>query len=104
TFMWMAEPARQKYSFEGYIELEEMSPLVKHEFLDGQVWALAGGSPDHAAIATNVATLLSNQLRGQPCRVFGSDLRVRVKATGLATYPDVTVVCGRLELDPDDKK
>src|SRR5439155_18899105 len=75
-----------------------------HEFLDGVVWPMAGGSPDHAGIAANVARLLGNQLAGQPCRVFTSDLRVRVKATGLGTYPDVTVICGQLEFDPEDPK
>jgi Uma2 family endonuclease len=68
------------------------------------VWATAGGSPDHAGIAANIARVLGNQLVGRRCRVFSSDLRVRVKATGLATYPDVTVVCGQLEIDPDDPK
>ena len=53
-------------------------------------------------IAANVIALLAVPLRGTPCRVFSSDLRVRVKASGLATYPDVTVVCGPLERDPDD--
>ena len=97
----MSQPARQHFSFQEYVRLEESS-TVKHEFLDGLVWAMAGGSPDHAAVAVNVSTLLATQLRDRPCRVFGSDLRVRVKETGLGTYPDVSVVCGRLELDPDD--
>jgi Uma2 family endonuclease len=100
----VADAARQKYSFEEYLQLEELSPAVKHEFLRGEVWAMAGGSPDHAAIAADVTTLLNNQLRDQPCRVYSSDLRVRVTGTGLATYPDVTVVCGKLEVDPEDRK
>lgn len=94
-------PVRQRFDFDAYVLLEEGSP-VKHEFLDGVVWAMAGGSPAHARIASNVARLLGNQLAGQRCTVFSSDLRVRVTPTGLATYPDVTVVCGQLELDPDD--
>ena len=99
----MAEPARQTFSFEAYLELEEVS-TVKHEFLAGQVWAMAGGTPDHAAISVNVSTLLSTSLRGRPWRVYSSDLRVRVLATGLATYPDVTVVCGKPEFTGDDRK
>ncbi len=95
--------ARQLFTFREYVQLEEMS-AVKHEFLDGQAWAMAGGTPDHAAVAANVTALLSNQLRDRPCRVFSSDLRVRVVATGLGTYPDVTVICARMELDPDDPK
>jgi Uma2 family endonuclease len=93
--------ARQRYSFADYLALESMS-TVKHEYLDGAVWAMAGGTPDHAAIAINIAVALSTALRGQPCRVFSADLRVRVKETGLATYPDLSVVCGALETDPDD--
>jgi Uma2 family endonuclease len=95
--------ARQRHSFAEYLAIEEMSPL-RHEFCDGEVWAMAGGSPDHAAIAVNVASVLREQLRGRPCRVFGSDLRVRVLATGLSTYPDVTVVCSHLETDPEDPR
>ncbi len=64
---------------------------------------MAGGSPEHAAIIGNVTTLLNVQLRGQRCRVHSTELRVRVKATGLGTYPDITVICGRLECDPDDR-
>jgi Uma2 family endonuclease len=93
--------ARQRFTFADYVQLEETS-RVKHEFLEGQVWAMAGGTPEHAAIAVNVSTLLSTGLRDRPCRVFGSDLRIRVKETGLGTYPDVSVVCAHVELDPDD--
>ncbi len=97
----MVSHARQHFTFAAYLQLEQASS-AKHEFLDGQVWAMAGGSPEHAGIAANVAIQLGAQLRDQPCRVFSSDLRIRVKETGLGTYPDVTVVCGKLELDPDD--
>jgi Uma2 family endonuclease len=86
---------------EEFVSLERASN-VKHEFLDGVIYAMAGGSPEHAAIAMNVGVLLSVALRGRPCRVYSSDLRVRVLETGLETYPDVTVVCGREELDPGD--
>ncbi|MBK8241402.1 MAG: Uma2 family endonuclease [Deltaproteobacteria bacterium] len=94
----MTLAARQRYSFTEYLALEAISP-VRHEFCDGQVWAMAGGSASRAAIAVNVASLLREGLRGRPCRVFGSDLRIRVRATGLATYPDVSVACDALELD-----
>jgi len=98
----MGFAARQRFTFDDYLVLEETS-AAKHEFLDGQVWAMAGGSPEHGAIAANVIVLLGSQLRDRPCRVFTSDVRIRVKATGLATYPDVSVVCGRQESDPDDR-
>jgi Uma2 family endonuclease len=95
--------ARQRFDFVEYVMLEEMA-AVKHEYLDGNVWAMAGGSPEHARVQVNVSALLSRQLAGRPCSVYSSDLRIRVKATGLGTYPDVTVVCGALELDPEDPK
>jgi Uma2 family endonuclease len=63
---------------------------------------MAGGTPEHPALAASVVGLLFGQLRGGRCRVFDADLRVRVPATGLATYPDVTVVCGPREHDPED--
>lgn len=99
----MNEPARQLFSFYDYIAVEEMS-TIKHEFLDGQVWAMAGGTPEHAAVAAKVISLIDRQLEGQTCRVFSSDLRIRVLATGLGTYPDASVICGTLELDPEDPK
>ncbi|MGH7858725.1 MAG: Uma2 family endonuclease [Candidatus Binatia bacterium] len=96
----MSSPPRlHHYTWEDYLALEEASN-VKHEFLRGEIYAMAGGTPEHAALAMAVGASLVNQLRGGPCRVYSSDLRVRVLATGLATYPDVTVVCGPLERDP----
>src|ERR1043165_7077999 len=98
----MGLAAGQRFTFDEYPVLEDIAE-VKHEFLDGEVWAMAGGSPELAAIIGNVTTLLNVQLRGQRCRVHSTGLRIRVKATGLGTYPDVTVICGRLERDTDDR-
>jgi Uma2 family endonuclease len=95
--------ARQIFTFDAYVDLEEGSP-VKHEFLDGQVWAMAGGSPTHAAVSGTVIRLLGQALVGQRCRVFTSDLRVRVALTGLGSYPDASVICGNVELDPEDRE
>jgi len=97
----MTEPARRHFSFREYVRLEEYSN-VRHEFLEGVIYAMAGGTPAHAALAARVIQRLGAQLDGRRCEVFTSDLRVRVAATGLATYPDVTVVCGKLETDPED--
>jgi Uma2 family endonuclease len=99
----MSQAAHHKFSFLDYLRVEDDSG-IKHEFFDGQVWAMAGGSPEHAAVAANVIAILGVALRGKPCRVYRSDLRVRVKATGLVTYPDVSVVCGQVERDPEDPK
>lgn len=89
-----------RYTFADYARLEAESS-TRHEFLDGEIYAMAGGTPEHAALAMAVGSALLERLRGGPCRVFTSDLRVRVKETGLTTYPDVTVVCGPTERDPE---
>ncbi|HEY7375387.1 MAG TPA: Uma2 family endonuclease [Polyangia bacterium] len=99
----MGAPAHlHGYTFKEYLDLESASN-VKHEFLDGEIYAMAGGSPRHAALTLAVGGALLAQLRGGPCRAFSSDLRIRVAETGLATYPDVTVVCGPLTADPDSE-
>ncbi|MCA9621140.1 MAG: Uma2 family endonuclease [Myxococcales bacterium] len=89
------------YSFGEYIAHDAASS-TKHEYLDGQIYAMAGGTPQHSALIASVTTHLSNQVRGSSCRVHSSDLRIRVPETGLATYPDVAVVCGPWERDPND--
>ena len=88
-----------RHSFKDYLAVEEVS-TVKHEYLDGEIYAMAGGSVLHAALSAATLAALHRQLAGR-CRVFSSDLRVRVRATGLASYPDVTVVCGAAETDPE---
>ena len=88
------------YTYAEYLVLEETS-LVKHEYLDGEIYAMAGGSPDHAALEAAVIRALGSQLPAG-CRAFTSDLRVRIASTGLSTYPDVTVVCGQTERSPED--
>jgi Uma2 family endonuclease len=92
---------RIHYTLADYLALEATSN-VKHEYLDGQIYGMAGGTPEHAALAAAVTGLLFGQLRGGRCRVHDADLRVRVRETGLTTYPDVTVVCGPRERDPED--
>jgi Uma2 family endonuclease len=97
----MTEPARRRFSFRDYVRLEEYSN-IRHEFLEGVIYAMAGGTPEHAALAARIIRGIGARLEGSPCEVFTSDLRVRVAATGLATYPDVAVVCGGLQTDPED--
>ncbi len=93
---------RHRYSYQDYLRFEAAAN-VRHEFFAGEIYAMAGGTPEHAALAAKVIALLDFQLRGRPCRVYSSDLRVRVVETGLATYPDVTVICGPIERDVEDR-
>lgn len=96
----MSQPAPyHSYSYAEYLALEA-SANVKHEFYNGEIYARAGRTPEHAALTLAIGAALLAQLRGGSCRVFSSDLRVRVLATGLTAYPDVTVVCGELQKDP----
>jgi Uma2 family endonuclease len=89
-----------RYTYQDYVWLEQESS-TRHEFLAGEIVAMAGGTPEHAAMAAEIIGQLREHLREGPCRVFTSDLGVRVMATGLATYPDASVVCGPTERDPD---
>jgi Uma2 family endonuclease len=91
-----------RYSFGEYLAHERVSN-TRHEFLDGQIFAMAGGSPEHSALIAAFAAHLANAVRGGRCRVHMSDLRVRVSATGLTTYPDVAVICGPWQRDAADE-
>jgi len=98
----MSQPrSRSRLTYAQYLELERSSE-TKHEYLRGEVFAMAGGTPEHSRLAANVIGELRAALRGRPCAVFTSDARVRIEETDRATYPDVTVVCGRLESAADD--
>lgn len=96
----MAQAApRHSYTLRDYLDVEEVS-VVRHELIDGEIVAMAGGTPEHAALAGAILALLGGQLRGQPCRTYSADLRIRVESTGLATYADASVVCDPVLRDP----
>jgi Uma2 family endonuclease len=88
-------------SYAEYLEHEARSE-TRHEFLRDEVSTIADSTPEHSAIAAAVGGELGNALLGKRCRTFSSDLRVHIPATGLTTYPDVSVVCGSLETHPED--
>ncbi len=88
--------------YEEYVAFEATSE-TKHEWIDGEVVAMAGGTIEHGALAMAVGAALSSALRDRRCRVLSSDVRVRIKSTGLSTYPDVSVVCDKVEVDPTDE-
>jgi Uma2 family endonuclease len=79
-------------SYEEYLALLDISS-VKLEYCNGEIYAMAGGTPTHADLSATATALLHNALLGR-CRVSSSDLKVRVDARDLTTFPDVTVVCG----------
>jgi Uma2 family endonuclease len=98
----MRAPTHHRYTWNEYLAFERTSN-VKHEFCEGEIFAMAGGTPTHAVLGLAVGSELRLQLAGRDCRAYSSDLRIRVPATGLGTYPDATVICGRPEADPEDE-
>lgn len=91
---------RLHHTYEDYLRALELS-TVKLEYCDGEIYAMAGGTPAHADLAASITRLLGNALLGS-CRVSSSDLKVRIEATDLSTFPDVSVVCGPREVSAID--
>jgi Uma2 family endonuclease len=85
-----------RYAYSDYVALEHDSS-TKHEFLDGEIYAMGGGTEEHSALAAQVLYVLTGAVRDTPCRVHTSDLRIYVESAGFATFPDGAVVCGPLE-------
>lgn len=96
-----AEASNRRMTYVEYCELEREA-AVKHEYLRGEVFALAGGTLEHGRLSARVIHLLSRELDARPCRVFSSDVRVRIEATDLDTYPDASVVCGEPRTSEQD--
>jgi Uma2 family endonuclease len=85
-----------------YLDRERKAEF-KSEFLNGEVFAMSGGTDQHSLIAMNLGGELRAQLKGKPCRVYNSDMRVKIEATGLYTYPDVPVACGELRFEDETR-
>ena len=92
----MGVQTQRVISEDEYLAIEREASY-KSEYLNGEMFAMAGASRRHVAIVTNIVTELHSALKGGPCRVFSTDLRLRVSPSGLYTYPDVMVACGELE-------
>lgn len=97
----MFSARRLHHTYEDYLRLEQES-AVKHEYCDGEIFAMAGGTPEHGLLSAEVISLIRAQLR-EGCRVMTSDVRVRIEASDLSTYPDATVVCGPLQRSAKDE-
>jgi Uma2 family endonuclease len=97
--MAAAQPVHRLTEAE-YLEIERRAES-KSEFLNGEMFAMSGGTYSHSVIACNLIRAVGNELKGSPCVVFNSDMRVKVQASGLYTYPDISVVCGREEVEDE---
>lgn len=89
------------FSVADYLRIERAATF-RSEFFRGEMFAMAGGTPKHSRVKTNVLSQLNLRLKGKPCVPYDSDLRIRCR-TGLYTYPDASVICGQLEFDDDQK-
>lgn len=92
------QATRRHYTLDEYFALDDTSQ-IKLEYFGGTIFGMAGGSVRHNTIAANLYGLLWAAVKDGPCRVLGSDQRIRT-ADGLFTYPDLVVVCGEPELVP----
>src|SRR6266487_5535716 len=91
---------QSRYTPEEYLALERKADY-KSEYVNGQIIAMAGASRSHNLIAGNLYRELGQQLRGRPCEAYISDMRVKVPAADLYTYPDVAVVCGEPQFEDE---
>lgn len=88
----MALPETNYISEKEYLALDADSD-IRYEYVDGEIFAMAGASRNHNLITSNVHVSLANQLRNRPCEVYQSDMRVQTKADSAYRYPDIVVVC-----------
>ena len=97
------EPA-PKYNYvsiKDYLEMERNS-AEKHEYYEGEVFAMSGASISHNRISMNVASQLTSKLNGKNCEPFGSDLRIHIPKNTLYTYPDFSIICGEVKTTDDE--
>ena len=96
----MAQPSIPHYTYAEYLERLEASQ-IRLEFVDGVVYAMAGGSPEHNRLCMRLTLMVGNQL-SPPCEAFGPDQKIRAEGAGY--FPDLSVVCGGLHVAHDDPK
>ncbi|PIG91892.1 Uma2 family endonuclease [Gloeocapsopsis sp. IPPAS B-1203] len=94
----IASPQQSYLTADEYLNLEARSD-TKHEYIDGQVYAMARASDAHVTIALNLATLLRTHVRGSGCRVYIADMKVRIESLNRFYYPDVMVTCDPRDLE-----
>ena len=96
----MSRHPKPRITPQEYLALERKAE-IKSEYLDGEIFAMAGVTREHSTIVNNIVTELTNQLKSRPCEVHGPDLRVKVSPTGLYTYPDISVICGEPQFEDE---
>lgn len=97
----MASLLRKTYTPAEYLAFERKA-TEKHEYFDGDIFAISGAKKEHVRISGNIYYFLRTQLAGKPCEIFNSDMRVKVSPSGLCAYPDVSVACAPLEFEDEE--
>ena len=99
----MSVQPEPRYNFEDYLAMEREAVDVRHEYVDGQVFAMVGTTLNHNLIVTNLVAALHDQTKGRPCYVFSNDLKVRIETADAVTYPDLSALCGEPRLYDERK-
>ncbi len=102
--LYMTVPVEKHlYTIAEYLAMEEGAE-IRHEYHDGEILAMSGGTYRHSKIVTNLIVALGSRLRGRSCDVLDSNMRVRIPRRGKYVYPDASIVCGGPQFDVDDPK
>ncbi len=88
------------YTPREYLAVEREAGF-RHEYMDGEIFAMAGGNKRHNLISANVIRIIGNQILDRSCSVYGSDMRIKIPFTNAYTYPDVVGLCGPEEFEDD---
>lgn len=99
----MAQHEYPVIDIEDYLKLDQSSQKARYEYLEGELRMLAGGSPDHAIITTNITSILHQSLEDSPCIVYNSDMQLQLSESRYV-YPDITVTCDPRDEEPKDKR
>lgn len=98
----MSSQTKPNYTPQEYLAFERSSQQ-RHEYFNGEIFAMSGASERHNLITGNVFASLHTQMRKRPCKVYASDMRVKVSPTGLYTYPDIVALCGEARFDDEQQ-
>lgn len=90
------------YTIPEYLEMENAA-TEKHEYYQGEIFAMSGAGARHNIISINLIASLKSRLKGKGCRPYGSDMRINIPENTLFTYPDVSVICGQVKTIKEDK-
>jgi Uma2 family endonuclease len=94
----MVALSHHRWSAQAYLDFERKS-TARHALIDGELYLMAGASENHNLITANIIITLGMQLRGRPCKLYPSDMRVKIHDLGNYHYPDVSVVCGEAQIE-----